>query len=81
MLIAADLGSKATARPWHVTAKSASTAAAALLEASLTNLTLLEELSIWTLQGECKSDKLILLCRSTSFYCTRRQTLQSDLVS
>ena len=52
LLIAADLGSKATARPWQVTAKSASTAAAALLEASLTSLTLLEEPSIWTLQGE-----------------------------
>ena len=80
-MIAADLGSKATARPWQVTAKSASTAAAALLEASLTSLTLLEELSMWTLQGDCKSDKLRVLCCSTLCHRTRRQTLQSDLMS
>ena len=54
LLIAADLGSKAAARPGQVTAKSASTAAAALLEASFTSLTLLEELSIWPLQYGCE---------------------------
>ena len=61
LLIAADPESKATARPWHVTAKSASTAAAALPEVSLTSLTLLEELSIWPLQEDFESDILRLL--------------------